>query len=193
MSGPLTSIFQPPLVRWRLQCRRWALIAVSMTMESVIFEESSSEVHTLFNIQYPTKHWSGGRLDRRVTLTLTLAMGFRVSSDSGVANIERTPIDTGQPSWNIQFGLNKAPVGLDHSLLPACLLPLTTMSQLTRVPKYLTHTLTGLTTTTTSTYTSTGYTLIPPDSTFPTYNSNDYSFYLNVEQDVVAVWAIVVG
>jgi len=34
-----------------------------MTMRSVIIEESSSEVHTLLNIQYPTKHWSGGRLD----------------------------------------------------------------------------------------------------------------------------------
>jgi len=67
------------------------------------------------------------------------------------------------------------------------------MSQLTRVTKYFTHTLTGLTTTITSTYTSTGYNLIPPDSTFPTYSSDDYSFYLNVEQDVVAVWAIAAG
>jgi len=142
MSGPLTSIFQPPLVRWRLQCRRWALIAVSMTMESVIFEESSSEVHTLFNIQYPTKHWSGGRLDRRVTLTLTLAMGFRVSSDSGVANIERTPIDTGQPSWNIQFGLNRAPVGLDHSLparLPAAADDDVAANQSNKVPYTYAH------------------------------------------------------
>jgi len=56
-----------------------------MTMESVIIEESSSDVHTLLNIQYTTKHWSGGRPygppryhSRRVALTLTLAMGFRV-------------------------------------------------------------------------------------------------------------------
>jgi len=67
------------------------------------------------------------------------------------------------------------------------------MSQLTRVTKYLTHTLTGFGFTTTSTYTYTGYSLIPADSTFPTYNSDDYPYYSNVAQNFVTVWAIAVG
>jgi len=53
-------------------------------MESVLSEESSSEVHTLFNIQYPTKHWSGRRPDgppryhnRRVACDVDIGDGFQ--------------------------------------------------------------------------------------------------------------------
>jgi len=67
------------------------------------------------------------------------------------------------------------------------------MAQITGRTEYLTHTFHGIFSTYTSTYTHGGWTFIPPDYTFPTCNPDNYPYYSNVEQNVVAVWAIAVG